>query len=534
MTSRNLNSISVTFFILCLGLILAACGGAQPAATATPEPEPAEAKTANNKGQELFTQICAVCHGPDGTGLPNLGKDLVESEFVGGLTDEQLLGYIKTGRDVDNPLNTTGVAMPPNGGRPDLSDDELLSIIAHMRTINTKAGVDSAEVAQYLAQLEAGDSAETEETASGETETDSGEAVVSGDAEAGQHLFVEACASCHSLQATGIQGIGLDLTESEFVGGLTPTQLAGFISMGRGLNNPFNITDVRMPPKGGRSELSDDDVLNMATYLHSINTQVGVESGSVAKYLDWLESGGTEEIVAIEEVSSAGLSGAALDGQTTYFRFCAVCHGPRGEGVESLGKSLIGSDFITELADDQLVLFIKTGRPADHPLNTTGVEMLPYGGQESLSDEELTNLVLYLRVINTGEVTLVAIPADVVEEEQGEEDSETHEIEEEKAFAIIDDLLPSCFVCHRISERGNKNGPGPNLNGLGSWAGDRVPGLSAEEYVKQSILDPSAFVASECPAGPCVDAMPKNFGEQLGDEDLEMLVSFLLSLLEVR
>ncbi len=582
MISYNFNSILVTFLALCMGLTLAACGGeVQPepttpvvsAATATPEPEPEplETETAGSEGQEQFTQICAACHGPDGAGLPNLGKDLIESEFVGGLTDEQLLDYIKTGRGVDDPLNTTGVAMPPNGGRPDMSDDELFSIIAYMRVINTKAGADSAEATQYLAQLEAGDSAETKETDANEAETDTDESEeadsdeseadangaetdtdeseeadsdeseadasvieVKGDVEAGQHLFAEVCAPCHSLQATGIQGIGLDLTESEFIGSLTPTQLADFITMGRGLNNPFNVTDVRMPPKGGRAKLSDDDVLNISTYLHSINTQVGIESGSIAKYLDWLESGGSEEIEVVEEISSIGLSGAALDGQTTYFRFCAVCHGPQGEGVVSLGKSLIGSNFITELGDDQVILFIKTGRPANHPLNTTGIEMLPYGGQESLSNEELTNLVTYLRVVNASEVTLAAKPADVEEEEEEEEEEEdeTHEVAEEIAFAIIDNTLPNCFVCHRISERGNKNGPGPNLNDLSSQADDRIPGMSAQEYVKQSILNPSDFIVPECPAGPCVDAMPKNFKDQLSDEDLETLITFLLSLPE--
>ncbi len=80
------------------------------------------------------------------------------------------------------------------------------------------------------------------------------------------------------------------------------------------------------------------------------------------------------------------------------------------------------------------------------------------------------------------------MPSDVEEEDVEEE---THEVAEEEAFAIIDGLAPKCFVCHKISERGNKNGPGPNLNDLGSRAGDLISGLSAREYIKQSILNPT-------------------------------------------
>lgn len=510
-----------------------------PEPTATPEPAaPAGADPAGGEGAALFGEVCAACHGPDGAGVSGLGKNLIESEFVGALTDEQLLGYIREGRGIDDPLNTTGVAMPPSGGRPDLEDDQLLAIIAFLRTINVKAGVQSDEAAQYLARREAAEEAEpepeAEEPAAGATEAaaaGAASAEVSGDAEAGQHTFAEVCAPCHGHEAKGIEGIGLDLTESGLVGGLTTARLADFIAMGRGLNNPFNTTGIRMPARGGRADLSDQDLLNIAAFLQSINTQVGAESPEAAEYLAWLESGGQEEIEEIEEVSSEGLSGLALDGQTTYLRFCAVCHGPRGQGVEGLGKSLIDSPFVTAQDDAGLAEFITVGRSADDPLNTTGIEMLPYGGQQSLTDTELANLVAFLRFVNSSQEPVAAVPSDAGEENEGEE-QEVAEVTEEAAFAIIDALAPKCFTCHRISGRGNKNGPGPNLNGVGLRAGERVPGLSAHDYVMQSILDPSAFVVDECPAGPCVDVMPKNFGDQLSEEDLEALVTFLLSLPE--
>ena len=573
MLSRKFSVILISLLILALGLILAACGGNSPQAdpvviTATPNEPQAETDAAgqvatiDSPEQELFAQACSACHGPDGTGIPGLGKDLIASEFVGGLNDEQLLTYIRTGRDVDDPLNTTGVPMPPSGGRPDLSDDDMLLIIAHIRTINTQAGVDSAEVAQYLDHLqttaateadaakaeeveeaEAEEETEAEEDNSGSAEeTEAAEAEESAaaeisteaDIEAGQHLFVETCAACHNQQGTGIEGIGVDLTTSTFVGYLTTSQLVDFIIMGRGLNNPFNQSGIRMPARGGQADLSDEAVLNIAAYLHSINSQIGTESNLATEYLAWLEGGGAEVIETVEEVSYEGLAGPALDGQTTFFLFCAVCHGPQGQGVESLGRGLIDNDYVSSRSDEDLIELISTGRPADAPSNVTKIEMLPYGGQDSLSDEELTNLVAYIRFINAGSAAVAARPSDVVEEEDEEDEGLDHEIAEAEAFAIIDGLAPKCFVCHRISERGNKNGPGPNLNGLGSLAGERVPGLSAREYVEEAIVDPSAFVVAECPAGPCVDAMPQTFGGQLSEADLDILVSFLLSLTEER
>jgi mono/diheme cytochrome c family protein len=348
-----------------------------------------------------------------------------------------------------------------------------------------------------------------------------------GDAEAGQHLFVESCAPCHGHNATGIEGIGFDLTTSEFVGGLTTAQLADFIIMGRSLNNPMNSSGLRMPARGGRTDLSDQEIFDIATYLHTINTKIGIDRGEAIAYLAWLEGGGLEKMEATPEINREGLAGPALDGQTTYLRFCAVCHAPHGEGVQGLGKSLIKSEFVTQLDDTELAHFITVGRPATDPLNTTGIEMLPYGGQQTLTTAELSNLVAYLRVVNTGDMA-AALPSDTGETEEHEGEGTL----EARAVAIMEKTTPTCFVCHRIGERGNKNGPGPNLNGIGLDAGQELPGLDARAYLKQSILEPSAFIVPECPAGPCVDSMPKNLGEQLSESEIETLLDFLLTLTE--
>ena len=67
--------------------------------------------------------------------MENLGKDMTTSEFIAGKTDAELLEFVMVGRPPDDPLNTTGVLMPPKGGNPALSDEDLVDIIAFVRSL---------------------------------------------------------------------------------------------------------------------------------------------------------------------------------------------------------------------------------------------------------------------------------------------------------------------------------------------------------------------------------------------------------------
>lgn len=131
------------FVSLITGLGLTACGGSEPLSRSedsqagVAQAAPIQATTGDPAaGQKLFTSTCSACHGPAGEGLPGLGKDMTTSEFIGGKSDEELLAFIKVGRDPSDPLNTTGVAMPPKGGNPALSDEDLHHLIAYIRAIH--------------------------------------------------------------------------------------------------------------------------------------------------------------------------------------------------------------------------------------------------------------------------------------------------------------------------------------------------------------------------------------------------------------
>ena len=124
MKTRTL--IPVLFVLLTLVAVIAACGS--PAAAPTPIGDATAGKTA-------YDSTCVSCHGPDAKGLPNLGKDLTTSEFVIGASDLDLVAFVLQGRPTGDPANTTGVDMPPKGGNPALSEQDIKDIVAYLRTL---------------------------------------------------------------------------------------------------------------------------------------------------------------------------------------------------------------------------------------------------------------------------------------------------------------------------------------------------------------------------------------------------------------
>lgn len=91
-------------------------------------------------GKKIFMTTCIACHTETGGARPNLGKDIADSAWVKGQTDEQLVAFIKKGRDPSDPLNTTGVAMPPKGGNPAISDSQVKDLVAFIRVLQKNAG----------------------------------------------------------------------------------------------------------------------------------------------------------------------------------------------------------------------------------------------------------------------------------------------------------------------------------------------------------------------------------------------------------
>ena len=112
-----------------VAIMLTACGGDDGA-----DEEPAASTGDAVAGETLFL-VCAGCHGPDAKGLPNNGKDLTTSAFSKGMTDDEFVEFLKIGRSIGDPENTTGVDMPAKGGNPAFTDEDLINIVAYIRTL---------------------------------------------------------------------------------------------------------------------------------------------------------------------------------------------------------------------------------------------------------------------------------------------------------------------------------------------------------------------------------------------------------------
>lgn len=91
---------------------------------------------------------------------------------------------------------------------------------------------------------------------------------------------------------------------------------------------------------------------------------------------------------------------AVSAGRTTFLTICASCHSPSATGIKGLGKPLIGSEFFNSRDNDQMVAFLQVGRPVNDPLNTTGVTMPARGGRLTLTDNDLLNVITYIRSLN--------------------------------------------------------------------------------------------------------------------------------------
>ena len=81
-----------------------------------------------------------------------------------------------------------------------------------------------------------------------------------------------------------------------------------------------------------------------------------------------------------------------------------------------------------------------------------------------------------------------------------------------------------CRICHSLDP--DRDLGGPSLAGVGTRAVSTVPGLGAEEYLRQSIIDPDAYVVPGYPAGQ----MLAGLGEVLSEQELDNLVAFMASL----
>ncbi len=83
---------------------------------------------------------------------------------------------------------------------------------------------------------------------------------------------------------------------------------------------------------------------------------------------------------------------------------------------------------------------------------------------------------------------------------------------------------PGCATCHSV-EQGVVI-VGPSMAGIATRGGTTVDGESAAEYIEASILTPDGYLVEGFAAG----TMPSVWGDELSDEQVQCLISYLQTL----
>ena len=279
--------------------------------------------------------------------------------------------------------------------------------------------------------------------------------------------------------------------------------------------------------------------------------QVKIIIGTVAFMISMMVMGyaALSEPARLERFTDARLGRQVEMGAHLFEGNCATCHGVHGKAEECYDSSsgepigciglplnyapLLCGDISMRMEamnwegskETFLLSTISSGRP--------GTEMPAWSDQfgAPLRNDQIVDLSKY--VLNWETEELCATPIEVFEwpdsvEDFAEEFPDGDAANGEQLF-----LTYGCTGCHGNLEDEGTAAVGPWLGDIAETGSENIDGYSSEDYVYESILDPSAFISPECPTGACAgppSTMTDNFGLRMGEnpQDLADVMSFLL------
>lgn len=213
---------------------------------------------------------------------------------------------------------------------------------------------------------------------------------------------------------------------------------------------------------------------------------------------------------------------------------CIGCHGVQGKGIPGVAPALNTAQFFTNRLTEvgyqgSLRSFIESTVTSGRPVGSGqySAKMATWGKQyggplrpDQISD--VASFILNWEATALGTTTLVTTTT------TGPTIDETlPPVELGKAVFAAN----GCSGCHGDPSLGTAGTVGPTMAGIASRAGSEVAGLSAEEYIRQSILQPNAHLVAQCPTGACLpNLMPQTFATTIPPKQLDGLVQYLLTL----
>ncbi len=187
-------------------------------------------------GKTTYESVCFACHGQGIAGAPKFGdKEAWGPRIEKGLEtlhEHALKGF----------TGSSGSMMPAKGGRADLSDEAVMAAV------------------DYMVSAAGGKVSEVSNTSSQDSPESSGGATVAVvDGGKGKEVYEGTCFACHATGVAGAPKFGDKEAWAPRISKGKETlydhALHGF--MGKGM----------MPPKGGKADLSDEEVKAAVDYM---------------------------------------------------------------------------------------------------------------------------------------------------------------------------------------------------------------------------------------------------------------------------
>ncbi|HET7377252.1 MAG TPA: c-type cytochrome, partial [Anaerolineae bacterium] len=364
-----------------------------------------------SRGQSIFNNVCAICHGANGAGTdraPALNDAAKLSQF----DDAWYKSTIQQGRP-DKGMPTWGTVLSPQ----QIAD--VLTVIDKWRA-NPAAAITSTPVPTSTTAPTT-----TVEVARPSNPGEAGPAVkLKGDATSGAQIFAADCQKCHGDKGTGgVQNPGsddgtvppLNPIDDTLISSDPPTyayNLDLFLEHGSTPAGPN--PQLKMPAWGDEKKLTPQQIADVIAYVESLNpapppaatvtptpapTEVPTTTAEIARPSNPGDAG-----------PAASLTGDATSGAQIYVTNCQKCHGDKGVGgvanpgsddgtvppLNPIDDTLISSDPHTYAYN--LDLFLEHGST---PAGTNPQLKMPaWGDDKKLTPQQIADVIAYVESLN--------------------------------------------------------------------------------------------------------------------------------------
>jgi mono/diheme cytochrome c family protein len=280
--------------------------------------------------------------------------------------------------------------------------------------------------------------------------------------------------------------------------------------------------------------------------------QIKIVIGTIAFMLAMMVFGysALREPARLERFTAASQGRSIEEGAEIFASNCATCHGVDGtattcfdatgnqigcQGLPLNNNQLLCGDVSARMEalgwdgtkHDFVLTTVSAGRG---PIMPTWLDQ--FGGP--LRPDQVQNVTNF--VMNWESEALCAQPVETFPWAETVEEFLADQAEAEGDPANGEQLYTvtyGCAACHGNLEDEASALVGPWLGNIETEGATRIDGVTAEQYVYDSILYPDDFIAPECPTGACAgppSPMPHDFGQRMGEnpQDMADILAFLL------